>query len=43
MCVAPVVAGGVDGVGGQDLAGEQVDDGDGGVVSDGWDFGASVG
>jgi hypothetical protein len=37
------VLGGVDGVGGEDLAGLEVDDGDGGVVGDGQDPVSAVG
>src|SRR5688572_7732727 len=41
--VSPVVAVGLDVVGGEDLAGGEFDDGDGGVVGDGEDAFAGVG
>ncbi len=42
MCVAPVAVVGVDRVGGEDFAGVEVDDGDGGFVDEGEDAFASV-
>src|SRR5690348_15977966 len=43
LFVAPVGAGWVDVVGGQDFPGSQFDDGDAGLVGDGEDFCAAVG
>ena len=42
MLVAPVAAVGVDGVGAEDFAGGEVDDGDGGLVGDGEDAAVCV-